>query len=183
LAGGEEWAFKTIYGHYRNKIFTLAFKLTRSESAALDVVQEVFIKVWMNREQLATVMNFNSYLNTVTRNHLSNAFRRLAIEKTYLSQLISDEPFSLSQLQIDPALRAEIRTLYKQALQKLSPQQRRVYLLGKQEGLKYQEIASQLHISRDTVKEYMSQAKKTIAQHFRAHEYELMLLGSSFLAI
>jgi RNA polymerase sigma-70 factor (ECF subfamily) len=48
------------------------------EETAEDVVQEVFIKLWMNKEKLPAIENFNAYLNTVTRNHIFNNLRKLA---------------------------------------------------------------------------------------------------------
>jgi RNA polymerase sigma-70 factor (family 1) len=177
LAEGAEPAFRLIYDHYRNMIFSKAFRITGSEAAAHDVIQDIFVKLWLNRGQLKTLDNFNAYLNAMIQNHLSNQFRKLAIENTYVRYLLEGTEHLVNGEVTDPVLFREINRLYAEAIDRLSPRQRSVYLLGKKDGLTYEAIAAELHISKDTVKEYMTDAMRSIRQYLAAHEYDLILLA------
>lgn len=176
LAAGDELAFRWVYDHYRNKIFSMAFRVTGSEAIAQDVIQDIFVKLWVNRDQLPFLRNFNAYLNTIIRNHLSNRFRKLAIQNTYVKYLLEGKEQLVNKV-TDQVLYREISRLHKEAINQLTPQQQKVYLMGKQDGLKYDQIASELHISKDTVKEYMTDAMRSVRLYLTTHEYELTVLS------
>ncbi|MEO8764536.1 MAG: RNA polymerase sigma-70 factor [Ginsengibacter sp.] len=160
VSEGDVDAFRTLYDHYRNKIFSIAWKLTSDETLAEDVVQEVFIKLWVNKEKLSDLDYFNSYLNVVTRNYIFNHLRKLANENAYLRELtVTGEP---TQDSFDTLVHNELQNALKKAITHLPPQQKKVYLLSRIEGLKHQEISDILHISRSTVKSHMVEALRFI---------------------
>lgn len=69
VAAGNERAFTILFRRYSSKVYSFALKLTRSEELAEEVVQEVFIKIWLNREGLGEIQEFGAYLNRINRNH------------------------------------------------------------------------------------------------------------------
>ncbi|HWJ28602.1 MAG TPA: sigma factor, partial [Flavisolibacter sp.] len=73
---GDEKAFRQLFDHYWPGIFSVAFSLTKSSVLSEEIVQDVFLKVWLKREQLATVNNFPGYLFTIAKNHIYNELRR-----------------------------------------------------------------------------------------------------------
>ncbi len=88
VSKGDEQAFHQLYNLYNKKIFSIAWKLTGIESAAEDVVQDVFIKLWLHREKLSGINYFTAYLNTITRNHIFNSLRKIAHEDILLRDLL-----------------------------------------------------------------------------------------------
>ena len=62
IAEGDEAAFTQVFNIFKNKIFTVAYKLTESQTLAEEIVQDVFLKIWLKRDKLAEVNDFSSYL-------------------------------------------------------------------------------------------------------------------------
>lgn len=158
VACGNEAAFRELYDHYRNKVITIAYKLVHSRAEAMDILQDVFIKLWVNRSKLADVTNFNAYLNTVTRNHICNVLRKKLLEASLLLEMEEIQP----ENQADPVIVRQLQHLLHTAIHKLPQQQQKVFELSRIEGLRQSDIAEQLHISRETVKRHLAEAGKNL---------------------
>lgn len=169
VSEGDEYAFRLLFDQYRNKIYSIAWKIIRVKSVAEDVVQEVFIKLWINKEKLAEVENLDAYLNTITRNHILNNLRKVAYEQTFLEDLVREHSVSVNNVS-DPVLYNELQDLVHKAIQRLSPRQKKVFQLSRTEGLKHAEIAAQLNISQSTVKDHIVEALRSIKAFLNAHE-------------
>lgn len=163
VAAGDESAFGQLFNRYWDNIYGVAYTLTRSRELARDMVQEIFIKVWLHKLELPQKDNFQNYLFIVARNHIYSELRRKSREEAFTSHL-------LAELQESP-FRADDQTLYndsaaliQQALATLPEQQRQVYELTRIYGLSQDEIAQRLQISKSTVKTHMSRALHAIRQ-------------------
>lgn len=167
VAKGDEIAFRQLYDVYRQKIFSLGMYLTHSEVLAEEIVQDVFMKVWEKRSQMSEISFFNSWIRTVARNTCSNHLRSLAIEKLALHEYA----LKTNIAPISPDACFEIKE-YKQfleaAIQQLPPQQRKVYLMSRRQGMKQEDIATKLNISYYTVKEYMKLANRSVINYLGA---------------
>lgn len=84
MMGGDQTAFRQLFDHHRRKIYYVAQKLLRDDNHAADVLQEVFVKVWLHRGMLAEITNFNAWLNTVLRNEIFTVFRETRREEYLL---------------------------------------------------------------------------------------------------
>lgn len=168
VSEGDEKAFSEIFHLYRNKIYAIAFKLTASEAVAEEVLLDVFLKVWLKREQLQQVEHFTAWLFTITRNHIFNLLKQKALEMTPLAEQEehlhqhSDHPGSILQ-------EKEYRQVLQQAVNRLPPQQKKVYHLIKEHGLKREEAASELNLSPETVKRHLSDAMQFIRVYCVSH--------------
>ena len=174
IADGNETAFRRLFDLHRDHIYSIALRLTKENTAAEDVVQEVFIKLWVNRKKLPELNSLNAFINTLTRNHIFTQMRKLATEETYLRELIATEKLATDTS--DAVIYTELKKVFGQAIAQLTPQQKKVYELGKLEGKKYDEIAGILHISKETVKNHMSEALKSIKSFLLKHEGLLVWL-------
>ena len=87
VSGGSQAAFRQLYDRYRNKIFSISWKIIGAPSAAEDVVQDVFIKLWLKKESLPEIENFEAYLNMMVKNYIFNYLRKVANEKSFLQKL------------------------------------------------------------------------------------------------
>jgi RNA polymerase sigma-70 factor (family 1) len=174
-AQGDQRAFTLLFEYYQRYVYDYGRKLTRSDEQAGEIVQDVFLKLWLNREQLETVDNFGAYLNRVVRNHSFNVLRQMAqtAKSNSVLQIRSSETDDSTSHQLDYN---EANRILNEALDSLPKQQRLAYKLCHIDGLKYEAAAEQMNISPRTVQAHMSAALKTIRKHFKENSGTYPLL-------
>jgi RNA polymerase sigma-70 factor (family 1) len=163
MADGDADAFCQLFDLYRRRIYTYILKITSSPEIAENAIQDIFLKIWQNREKLRHVENFNAYLHRMAQNYAYSGFRSMAKEELTITELkrvaLPQAPHP-EQILLSKEIRGRIHDLVCQ----LSPQQRAVFLMNREEGMKYEEIAKQLHISVLTVKKHMSIALRILRE-------------------
>jgi RNA polymerase sigma-70 factor (ECF subfamily) len=162
IAQGNEEAFAALFHQYRHKILYFAWRFLQSESKAEDVLQEIFLKVWTSREQLRDIRNFKAWLTTITRNHIYNALRRLGTEEVFITELARRAGPGHEDTTQNAISFNEMERALQKAVSNLTPQQQKVFELSRIQGLKHEQIAERLDISRDTVKKHMTDALRHI---------------------
>lgn len=174
IAEDDQAAFKVIFDYYQGKLFSAAIDLTHSFVVAEELVQDVFLKIWLKRKELPSINSFSSYLFTMLRNEAYDWLTKRARQRTLLKQM---EPGSISSIdEKDDFLREqEFAALLQQALAQLPVQQREVFRLMRLEGFTREQTAITLGIDPNTVKTHMSRALKNIRAWCIAHK-ELYLL-------
>lgn len=177
IADGSQSAFSALFAHYHPVVFSFSRKITHSDDLAMEAVQDVFLKIWLHRERLRDIENFAAYLNRLVRNHCFNMLRKLANESRTLSSHGEDAPqedySTLEKLEYN-----EVKQILDEAIETLSPQQKKVYELCHQKGLKYEEAAAELNISAQTVHAYMKEALKKIRAHFKKYAISYIMFFS-----
>lgn len=154
-------AFRELYNHYKNEVYSFALGITRSIPLAEEIVQDSFIKLWQHRSELTEIRKFDSWFFTVVRNLCYSALRKIALDrKTYHAH--EQQPVQQVATADEILITRENRELVQAAINQLPDQQRRVYLLSQDAGMTYNEIAAELNISHNTVKEHLKRAKAAI---------------------
>ncbi|HEY6899435.1 MAG TPA: RNA polymerase sigma-70 factor [Puia sp.] len=177
IAEGDEKAFGTLFNHYRDRIYSYAYHLSGNSIQADELVQDVFLKVWLHREKIPHVLHFDNWLFTVTRNQIFDLLKNMAKEaslRRQIADLLSTEDNAVE----DRILTRENEEQLQRALDQLSPRQKLIFTLSRNQGMKHEEIASRLHISRNTVKTHLVQALKTLKDtlHFQSDRLLIFLL-------
>jgi RNA polymerase sigma-70 factor (ECF subfamily) len=174
VADGNESAFRELFHQYWDNIYGVALMFTKSKAMAEDVVQEIFLKIWIRREQLKEVEQFSNYLFIMTRNHVVSALRKHIRQQSFTNSLI--EYFSVADITPEnQLLTKETAQLIHQAIEQLPQQQKLVYQMTRKQDLSQEEIAAQLNISRNTVRNHMARALHSIRNYLEAHANELIL--------
>lgn len=163
-AQGDQHAYKVIFDRYQPKIYSFAAFLTHSPFLAEEITQEVFLKIWQSRASLGGIENFQAYLKTIARNTAINHFNRLLIERKALGNL-SENSKPREVLPDERIDEEKYERILEEAIDSLPPQQKKVYLMHRRDGMKQEEIARSLGISLYTVKEYMKNALATIRSY------------------
>ena len=156
-AGGNSQAFARIYEHYRHKTYSYIFDLVKEQSLAEDVFQDVFTKIWEQRASLLRVENFNAYLFTVLKHRALDGLRRLAKEDTIIRELTQTADAANRETEDNLNYR-ELQKKLHNAIRRLPQQQRLVYTLSREDGLRQEEIAATLNIAPTTVNKHMTRA-------------------------
>ncbi|MGJ1434040.1 RNA polymerase sigma factor [Sphingobacterium spiritivorum] len=172
---GDRRAFAVLFDLYYQPLGSFVYKITESLEDTEEIVQDVFIKIWLRRSDLGEINSFKQYLFTMCKHQSLNHLRKnakkaamfLKMEDIYLNTATDDsEDQHIEQLRI----------LIDTAVEQLPPQQKTIYLLSKTEQLKYKEIAERLHIAPETVKKHMFYASKAIRQYVKDHMDDIILL-------
>lgn len=160
IAQGDESAFKQLVDTYSDRLGHFIAAITKDHQVAQEIVQDVFLKIWVNREMLVSVKNFQRWLFVVSKNQALNALR-----KAITLQILPEE--QLADSDINEALLENERRfcLLDDAIANLPDQQRKVYLLSRREGKTYKQIGSLLDLSPQTVKKYIQLAVAHIIKH------------------
>jgi RNA polymerase sigma-70 factor (ECF subfamily) len=171
VADGDQPAFAQLFHHWQGFLYTHIHRITENTVLTEEIVQDVFLKIWMSRETLREIDNFKVYLIVVSRNHAINALRKILREQQAASDFIqhvhTDDNDAVTNIQY---------SLIDEAIDQLSPRQKEVYLLHRHQRLTYAEIAERLGIGRDTVKEYLHIAVQSITRHVRGRLVVMLLL-------
>lgn len=162
VASGNEQAFRKLVLDYSGLVFTFIFKHLEDRPLAEEIVQDIFVKLWLNRETLAHLQSFRSYLLIVSRNHAFNAIKKMVREK--------NRAWEWQQMVMEPDEQEErnqeaLFGLMEEAVELLPPQQYKAWTLCRKEGLKYEQAATQMQVSRDAVKKYLQYANASIKKY------------------
>lgn len=161
LHQGKEYAFAIVFDRYNRLLYTIAYRFLKSEEEAEDAVQNLFMKLWEQRETFCFESGIRSLLFTILKNYILNELRHRSVvfEKYYeISQQMNgvDDSF-FTQLE-DKELKKSLRI----AIDKLPLQKQRICLLKIEHGMSNQEIAEKMGITIPTVKSHYTQAIKML---------------------
>lgn len=176
----EEEAFKQLYDTYKNRLYGYALAMVHSRDAAEDITQEIFIKLWMNRGELDHINDMEHYIFTMARNRTLNYLRKAANDSRLLHELQDSMTPAANNVE-DLLAAGECQRLIEDALKQLSPQRSLVFRLSRCQHLKLEEIASRLHLSRNTVKNHLVEALRFIRSYLAKHGVTLFLFVFWFL--
>jgi len=161
LAYGDEKAFGIIFHHYRPKIYAYAFHLCRDPHLADELVQETFLKCWLHRDKIPQVFRFDNWLFTIARNQVFDMLKVMAREEAFRREAGDDRQPVVNPVE-EQLLGREVEVRLREAVDQLPPRQKLIFTLSRHKGLKHEEIAEELQISRHTVKTHLVRALKAL---------------------
>lgn len=176
LKMGNPSSFRAIYDMYVGRLFSFAFSLTMSREDAADIVQEIFVRLWENRESISVDKHFEAYLFAIGRNLFVSACRKRMAEQRYAAHVehIDDTqtvPMPSSAIEYD-----EYRKSFGKAFMSLPERQRQIVSLSKFKGMKNAEIAKELSLSEQTVKNQLSLGLKELRRLLAKSGHTMILL-------
>lgn len=168
IARKDESAFRVVYESYYPKVYTYALKYLKSEAEAEEIVDEVFLKLWLRDSNALPVKNLNYYLQTLTRNRCLDVLRRKMLEnRVDLRAAITwHEDHNETEELI---LMNDTKKVIEKGIALLPPQQKQVYQMCREEGLKYEQVAERLQLSPATVQTHMKLALKFLRAYVQQH--------------
>ncbi|HEX7366275.1 MAG TPA: RNA polymerase sigma-70 factor [Pelobium sp.] len=156
-------SFKLFYDFYYERLFKLAKSITNSTEDAEEIVNDVFIKIWVNRIKLCQIENIDVYLFVLIKNAAITNIRQA---KRNFSFKLDDLSVELKDIQLSPEMKViskENVSVINSSIQKLPTQCKLIFKMAKEDGLKYKEIAEILEISIKTVEYHIGVALKRIS--------------------
>jgi RNA polymerase sigma-70 factor (ECF subfamily) len=158
-------AFDAIYNKYSYKLHEFVLRYLKQEEDAEGVVQEVFIKIWEARSKIDVYLSFESFLFTIAYNTTMSLLRKRVSETKSREYLKSQQQFDTAEHVTDELHFKELNSKVQSLLKQLTPRQKEIYLLSREESLTHKEIAKKLNISENTVKNHLVTTLKYLKSH------------------
>lgn len=168
VSQGDKQAFRQVFDLYRNKLYFFVLHIVNNEAASEELVQDIFLRLWISRQALGGVSSPDSYLFIIAKNRSLDYIQQAAKERRMKNVLTHTMALGENTTEEDINLN-ESKRLIEAAISKLPPQQARVFRLSKEQGLKRTEIAEALNISENTVKNHLGEAIRFIKKYLHEH--------------
>ena len=175
IAKGDSEAFADFYDFFYLKVYRFSSYFVKSDILIEEIVSDVFFNIWQSRKKLQGIKNIEGYLYKATRNRAL-----YYLNHTSTNDFVPTDELPLGYITNTetPESIAETKELEQEitkAVEELPERCKLIYLMAKEEGMKYKEIAEILSISEKTVNAQIVIALKRIAKALRDHLYFFIL--------
>lgn len=166
LKNGDSFAFEVLFYKYRNKVKGFARNMVPAQIDLEEVVQEVFVKVWMKREMIKPDKDFQAYLFSIAKNlildYLKSAVNRRLyfVEENFQQDMLIEEGSEITITQ-------EAEDKLMELIDQMPERRREIFKLSRFNGMSYRQIAERLHISENTVDSQIRNALAFLRKEFR----------------
>ncbi len=169
---GDAEAFEKVFQEYYKALCGHAYKLLLDGDDAEEMVQNVFVKFWNKREHVTITSSIKSYLYQAVKNESLNYLKHKLVVRDHVTESLHTKPDEPS----DTVVVSELHKKIEDVLQAIPPERKKIFLMNRNDGLKYREIADKLNISIKTVENQMGKALKYLRTEL-AEYLSLAILG------
>lgn len=169
IAQGDETAFRTLFDAYREKLFVFAWQLCHSATEAEEVVQDIFLRLWQSRNVLANVEFPRKYIYVMARHRALDLLARIARDQKMMREAwshLSQPDVNLTEEMLQAT---ETQKLIYDAVATLPEKKQTIFRLSRHDGLTHQQIAEQMNLSVQTVKNILTEILKHIKSFLAEH--------------
>jgi len=164
LKDGSESAFTALYKMHASKLYANLFYFLKEEDIAKELLQDIFLKVWNQKENIDPEKSFKAFIYKIGHNLIYDHFRRAALDRkltdTFISKFAEDYTHVEEQL-----LYKEASHILQQAIDGLPSQRKMVFMLCKLEGKSYKEVSEIMNISVSTISDHIVKATKSVKEY------------------
>lgn len=175
ISEGDEQAFVILFNRYVPQLQAYASKLTKSEPIAEELIQEIFLRIWLKRDTLTEVDNPRGWLFRVAANECYSYLRREIVKEKALKTISANLSEGVDSINEHLQLK-ELKTLIHEAVDQMPPQRKLIYQMSRDRHMKISEIADELKLSVHTVKNVLVTAIKSIRAFLEQREHHLTLI-------
>jgi RNA polymerase sigma-70 factor (ECF subfamily) len=180
LAKDDKKALDELYNIYYPRLYAFAKKFLKVEDQINDIIQDVFIKLWENRNKIKSHDTFNSWIFTITKNAIITYFREKIKEDSFHARV--KEMATSNIFFIDNSVEYnDIKEKVDLIVDQLPDKRKQVFILSREQGLSNKEIADKLSISIKTVEDHNMHAIKFLRKHLKALDIVTLLYLAIFL--
>ena len=180
LKKDEKSAVDDLFGYYYPRLYHFSRSILKIETEIDDILQEVFVKIWLNRHRINNAETFNAYVFTITKHEVLNLIRNNLRDQNFKDELflrsVAEEYLPQNQIEFD-----ETKAGINQIVASLPEKRQEVFTLSRTEGLSNKEIAQKLNISEKTVEDHITHAIKYIKKSMKGMEIISLLYFYLFL--
>jgi len=174
---GDKAVFEEIFNRYWNRLYNVAYRSLRSHEESEEVVQELFVTIWLQRETVK-ILNLASYLTAAVRKRVVDRIRSKIIHEKYWNYYNQFRPDYREDTENTVAFN-ELNQEFNDAVGRLPKKSQHVFKLSRMQGLSVPEIASFLNLSERAIEYHITRALKLLRTKLK--DFILMACISSFL--
>ncbi|MEP4531686.1 MAG: RNA polymerase sigma-70 factor [Cyclobacteriaceae bacterium] len=163
LRAGDEVSFRELYDFFSAKIYNVCRKMHLEHEDAEEVVQDVFLKVWRNKECLVSSLSFNAYLLTIVRSMVIKMTRKKAYHVAYETYAIATNSIVTNHTE-DYIIFSNLEEISSKALDELPVKQKQIFMMKNVEHYSVDEISESLNLSKRTVENQIYRATKSLKE-------------------
>lgn len=165
---GDNGAYEMVFRQYYRPLAAYAFRFLGDLSNSENIVQDVFLRLWQKRKEIMIASSLQNYLFRSVKNHCINYIEHEKVKTGYQAMVIGNETGrnEYSEFFLEFGLKEKIDA----AIAALPEKRREIFLLAREEGLKYREIAERLNISVKTVEAQMTLSLKQLRGSLKQFE-------------
>lgn len=161
--GLDEAGLERLFNQHYAALAAFANRLLSSPEDAREAVQDVYVSLWKNRENLDVEGNLKAYLYTSTRNRCISVLRKRQLHTVSMESFEETLPSDQHGVEAEMAA-AELQAAIYEEISMLPEKCREIFLLSRRDGLTYSQIAQKLDIAPKTVENQIGIALKRIRQ-------------------
>lgn len=168
VASGDRNAFTLFYQSHLGHLYRFVYLFTKSKEETEEILQDIFIKLWENREKLPELESAKNYLLQVAKNKILDRIRSQQVRQRVLSEIRRSREAFESATTDECAFR-EYYKVVQEAIEKLPPRRKLIFRMNTENGFSHDEIARQLKISRSVVKKQLYSASHFVRAYLFEH--------------
>jgi len=161
LRDGDQFAYTEIYDRYKRLLYLFAFKRLGRREDVKDIIHEIFMSLWQNREQLNLTYSLTTYLHSAVRNKIVDVIAHQQVSARYVETFNAYR--ASGQSTTDYLVRQkELTALIEKEIEALPVKMRQVFEMSRNHNYSRKQIADELGLSEETVKSHMHHAIKIL---------------------
>lgn len=164
LQKGDHHAFNQIYDHYKIQLGLRILRMVKSTEIAEELLQDMFMRLWTNRENIDPSKSVKAYLYQIAKNMVIDLMRRASKEQHILQQIIQSSSEIYDHVE-ESLFRKENEAILQLAIDQLPPQRKKIFVHCKLEGMSYKEVAELYSISTSTVNDHIQKSTHLIREY------------------
>lgn len=173
IADSDASAFRQLFNRYSPQLSGFISALTKSESTTDEILQEVFMRVWFNREKLAVIDDPKSYIMRLAAVVCYNALKQMLVDNKITNFVVHESRYVDNQVS-EHARLYRLAADIQHALNALPQQQKKVYLMSREKHLKVSEIAEELSLSPNLVRNLLNSSFASVHEQLLNKGHSLM---------
>ncbi len=159
LAKGDHRSYEILFMYYHSRVYHFLCGFIKNADDAYDMTQDIFYKIWMNRQSMGKVESLKAYLFGMARHMIYNYYEHNLVKEKYaVYQMQQTNEYDLEE----EFFAKELSQLIEKAIAQMPEQRRRIFTMSRKEGLTSTEIADRLNINKRTVENQISNALKDL---------------------
>ncbi|RZK56167.1 MAG: RNA polymerase sigma-70 factor [Pedobacter sp.] len=171
---GDQKAFAHLFYEYSPPLLSFARRLSYSSVEAEEIIQNVFLRVWLHKDKLPEIENVKSWLYKFVVNESLTYIRKKAIKNKADHHFYTNEISFHNDIENTVNLN-ELKYLVAEAVNYLPEQRRKIFNLSRNEGLSIAEISQQLGIAPSTVKNTLTVSLKFVRDYLKPYGYSSLI--------